>query len=267
LELSVPGSVGLGNLWVKGVHLVWLGVTFPVGLMGGGLWLTLNLEELLVEVELVSLHGDVFTKVLITVHASSELSELLLVLLVEVELVALHSDVLTEVLVTVHTSGEVGLNKVLVEVEFVTLHSDVLTEVLITVHSGGELSKVLVEVEFVTLHGDVLTKILVSVHASSELGLNKVLVEVEFVTLHGDILTKILITVHTSGEKHVTGWCAHDSSDSRLGTSGLNLNETSGSWVSGDSEWWFVEGWWGISSNIGNKSSNGSGIFHFLLIN
>ena len=53
------------------------------------------------------------------------------------EFVTLHGNILTEVLITVHSGGELG-KVVLSEVEFVSLHGDILTEVLITIHSGGE---------------------------------------------------------------------------------------------------------------------------------
>merc|ERR1711988_1380410 len=84
---------------------------------------------------------------------------------------SLHDDVLTEVLVTIHTSGEKSLWLLLVVVEWFSLHDDVLTEVLITVHTSGEElvgSWLLIVVEWLALHNDILTKIFVTIHTSGE---------------------------------------------------------------------------------------------------
>merc|ERR1712021_309085 len=88
--------------------------------------------------EWLSLHDDVLTKVLVTVHAGSE--ELVgSWLLIIVEWLSLHDDVLTKVLVTVHTGGEKSLLLLLVVVEWLALHDDVLTKIFITVHASGEV--------------------------------------------------------------------------------------------------------------------------------
>jgi hypothetical protein len=302
--LVVEGGVSLGNLWVKSVNLVWLRVSSGgvldtgSGILGG--WLSLSKgvgrEWVLDEVEFISLHGDVFTEVFISVHAGGEL-DVFCWLLDEVEFVTLHGDILTEVFISVHTSGELDvfwlfllevefvslhgdvftevfvsvhssgeLDVLLVEVEFVSLHGDVFTEVLVSVHSGGELGKsvwLLVEVEFVSLHGDVLSEILVSVHSGGEFGLGHLL-EVEFITFHGNILTEVFITVHSSGEELVVGWGAGDSINTEHGAGGLNLDETSSGWVSSNGEWWLVVVSWGISmGGGGTNKGRKDGIFHF----
>jgi hypothetical protein len=107
--------------------------------------------------------------------------------------------------------------------------------------------------EFVALHGDILTEVLISVHSGGELG-KVVLGKVEFITFHSDILAKVLITVHSGGEKLVVSWGAANSLNSIHVASGFNLDETSGSWVSGNSEWWFVEVWRSIGGDGTNKS-------------
>ena len=56
-----------------------------------------------------------------------------------VEFISLHGDVLTKILISIHTSGEkflVGWS--LDVVELVTLHGDVFTKIFISVHTSGE---------------------------------------------------------------------------------------------------------------------------------
>ena len=85
--------------------------------------------------ELLTLHGDILTKIFITVHSSGELNEVVLFI---VEFLSLHDDVLSKVLVSVHAGGELGQLFALVVVEFLTLHDDILTKVLVSVHTSGE---------------------------------------------------------------------------------------------------------------------------------
>merc|ERR1719197_640438 len=56
----VEGGVGLGDLWVKGVDLLW----WWVGSLNSGVssWLSRELN-VLSEVEFVTFHGDVFTEI------------------------------------------------------------------------------------------------------------------------------------------------------------------------------------------------------------
>ena len=68
-KLVVEGGVGLGDLWVKGVDLLWWWVVSLDG--SGGFWLSRELD-VLSEVEFVTLHGDVLSKVLISVHTGGE---------------------------------------------------------------------------------------------------------------------------------------------------------------------------------------------------
>ena len=68
-KLVVEGGVGLGDLWVKGVDLLWWWVVSLGG--GGSSWLSRKLN-VLCEVEFVALHGDVFTEVLVSVHTGGE---------------------------------------------------------------------------------------------------------------------------------------------------------------------------------------------------
>merc|ERR1711971_504124 len=54
------------------------------------------------------------------------------------ERLTLHDDVLSKVLITVHAGGELGAGASLLVVIGLALHDDILTKVLITVHASGE---------------------------------------------------------------------------------------------------------------------------------
>ena len=179
--------------------------------------------------EWLTLHDNILTEVLVTVHTGGEKS--LRLLLVVVEWLTLHDNILTEVLITVHTSGEKsGVSWSLVVVEWLSLHDNVLTEVLITVHAGGEEGSVgwsLVVVEWLSLHDNILTKVLITVHAGGEKSLG-LLVIVEWLSLHNDVLTKVLITIHTSSEQLVI-WDAGEASTADSGSGACaELEESSG---------------------------------------
>jgi hypothetical protein len=82
----IESSVGLGDLWVKSVNLFWLkglGLRFNWVFLGksvenadaiGGelIWSAAISLLLLNKVEFIALHGDVFSHIFISVHASSE---------------------------------------------------------------------------------------------------------------------------------------------------------------------------------------------------
>ena len=68
-KLVVEGGVGLGDLWVKGVDLLWWWVVSLNS--GGSSWLSRELN-VLSEVEFVTFHGDVFTEILVSVHTGGE---------------------------------------------------------------------------------------------------------------------------------------------------------------------------------------------------
>ena len=79
---------------------------------------------------------------------------------------------------------------------------------------------------------------------------------VEFVTLHGDIFSEVLITVHSGGEELTASWGAGNSINSIHSACRLDLDETSSSWMGGNSEWWLVEESWGISGGMSCGRSN-----------
>merc|ERR1711935_345232 len=68
-KLVVEGGVGLGDLWVKGVDLLWWWVVSLNS--GGGSWLGRELNVLF-EMEFIALHGDVFSHILVSVHTGGE---------------------------------------------------------------------------------------------------------------------------------------------------------------------------------------------------
>ena len=140
-----------------------------------------------------------------------------------VESLTLHGDILSEVLVTVHAGGKLGAGASLLEVERLALHGDVVSEVLIAVHASRELGKLAV-VEGLALHGDVLAEILVAIHTSGEL--SELLVEVEGLALHSDVVAEILVTVHAGGELDELG-VAFDADNTALQAGG-GLDEASG---------------------------------------
>ena len=76
LLLIVESGVSLGDLWVKGMNLFW-GWIFGGWSCGSGIssgvssWLSFH-HNVLVEMEFVALHGDIFTEVLISVHTGGE---------------------------------------------------------------------------------------------------------------------------------------------------------------------------------------------------
>ena len=96
------------------------------------------------------------------------------------------------------------------------------------------------------------------------------LVIVEFLSLHGDVLSEVLISVHSSGEEHVVWDAVNTSNSGMLAVSlslGLELEESSGSWVF-LSEWWGIKGWWSISecdSRDGSEKGSDSNGFHFFV--
>ena len=65
-------------------------------------------------------------------------------MLIEVELITLHGNILTEVFISVHAFSERlgwlgGCGWFLNEMEFVSLHGDVLSKVLVSIHASSEV--------------------------------------------------------------------------------------------------------------------------------
>merc|ERR1712146_299265 len=92
--------MGFSNFWVKERKLLnWAissGVINDSSARSIFLW---SLSKVLGEVELVSLHCDILSKVLITIHTSGKLCKSLWSL-IEMEFVTLHGNVFTEILIT-----------------------------------------------------------------------------------------------------------------------------------------------------------------------
>jgi len=93
---------------------------------------------------LITFHDNVLTKILISIHASCELTESMSVLVHSLAATVSSDNVswvtishgVVEVILSIDT-----LSKGLVIMVFVTLHNNILTEVFITVHAGSELAQ------------------------------------------------------------------------------------------------------------------------------